>query len=172
MTYDLEKSLGWVNHADLVEWFQGEKGGSQVRRFIPKEPGKSPEKRQMVSSRAAGATQCIPGQPGLMVRVFLRRRGQKVKGWGKRRKRVRTDLSPMNSLELPLLPQTEHRIKKSPLWIKRRKVSHQLISVWTKTLRVKGNLGRDHGLTGKPREVSIGAKKMGSSIRAQTHTER
>lgn len=40
----------------------------------------------------------------------------------------------------------------------KKKVSHKLISVWTKTLRVKGDLGRDHGLTGKPREVSISAK--------------
>lgn len=159
----------------MQTWWNGSKGRKVEARYgglYLKSLVKSPGKRQMVSSRAAGATQCIPGQPGLIVRVFLRRRGQKVKGWGKRRKRVRTELSPMNSLELPLLPQTEHRIKKSPLWIKRRKVSHQLISVWTKTLRVKGNLGRDHGLTGKPREVSIGAKKMGSSIRAQTHTER
>ena len=99
-------------------------------------------------------------------------RGQKVKGWAKRRKRVRTDLAPMNSLELPLLPQTEHRINRSPSLIKRRKVSHQLISVWTKTPRVKGNPGGDHGFTGKPREVSIRCKTMGSSIHAQTHTEK
>lgn len=32
--------------------------------------------------------------------------------------------------------------------------------MWTKTLRVKGNLGRDHGFIGKPREVSIRCKKL------------